>query len=296
MITVQVPGPAQDRPPWKSVAIIASVGFVIGVVWPRLAGVRLGPSLPESPLASSSVSASATPASPAALPSAGPLPVPSASAVAAASGAPPTIPPPSALTVSVMPGTVQSCKTPDGDALKGSDCGKLQGLDGLVLPRLRKLADCPDAAEASGRLPLVIRVDFVHGALSVDLGRGPSVASADALLACAKADLAGANVSRLTHENPRYGVAYTVTFGGGVRVPDGGSPSARPASDALDATALVVWEVAIVRDVPKTGKVLARLQRGTQLHLGPVKDGWYPVQYGDGFASEGWVYRGAIGR
>ncbi len=297
MITVQVPGPAQDRPPWKSVAIIASVGFVIGVVWPRLAGVRLGPSLPESPSASVSGSASSTPAPPAAVPSAAPVPVPSASAVAAlASGAPPTVVPPSAPTAIVTSGAVQSCKTPDGDALKGSDCGKLQGLDGLLLPRLRKLADCPEAADVGGRLPLLVRVDFARGALSVDLGRGPSVAAADALLACAKADLAGANVSRLAHENPRYSVAYTVTFGGGVRAPDGGSPSSRPTSDALDATALVVWEVAIVRDVPKTGKVLARLQRGTQLHVGPVKDGWYPVQYGDGFASEGWVYRGAIGR
>jgi hypothetical protein len=51
-----------------------------------------------------------------------------------------------------------------------------------------------------------------------------------------------------------------------------------------------------VRDAPKTGKVLARLERGTSVHVGPVRDGWYPVKYGDGFASDGWVYRAAIGR
>jgi hypothetical protein len=27
-----------------------------------------------------------------------------------------------------------------------------------------------------------------------------------------------------------------------------------------------------------------------------VNQGWYPVKYGDGFASDGWVYRAAIGR
>jgi SH3-like domain-containing protein len=58
----------------------------------------------------------------------------------------------------------------------------------------------------------------------------------------------------------------------------------------------VEWEVALVRDSPKTGKVIARLPRGSQVRVGPVKDGWYPVTYGSGYSSEGWVYRGAIGR
>src|ERR1700690_4585356 len=82
-ITVHVPGPAQGRPRWKSVAVIASLGFVVGVVWPRLAGVRLGPSLPEAP--SASLSSSASPATPSA-PSA---PLPSASLPSAPASAPP---------------------------------------------------------------------------------------------------------------------------------------------------------------------------------------------------------------
>ena len=49
-------------------------------------------------------------------------------------------------------------------------------------------------------------------------------------------------------------------------------------------------------DLGLTGKVVARLQHGAELQLGAVKDGWYPVKFGDGFGSEGWVYRGAIGR
>jgi hypothetical protein len=294
-INVQVPEPAQDRPKWKSVAVIAGIGFVVGVAWPRLAGVRLGPSLPE-PSAAPSIAPSATlpPSAPSA---SAPAPVASAATPPAiVSSTPPLASAPAGQVVSVASGAVQSCKTTDGDALKGSECGKLPGLDGLVLPRLRKLADCPDAADASGRLPLVVRLDFAHNTLTVDLGHGHNVASPEALLACARTDLAGANLARVAHDNQRYNVAYPVTFGGGGRSTEGGSPPARSAADPADATATVVWEVAIVRDVPKTGKVLARLSRGTQLRVGPVKDGWYPVQYGDGFASEGWVYRGAIGR
>jgi SH3-like domain-containing protein len=63
-----------------------------------------------------------------------------------------------------------------------------------------------------------------------------------------------------------------------------------------DASALVVWEVAIVRDAPRTGQVLARLPRGTKVALGTGQDGWFKVKYGADMSSEGWVYRGAIGR
>jgi SH3-like domain-containing protein len=74
-------------------------------------------------------------------------------------------------------------------------------------------------------------------------------------------------------------------------------PSAAPSVvPAVLKAAQVEWEVALVRDSPKTGKVIARLPRGSQVRVGPVKDGWYPVTYGSGYSSEGWVYRGAIGR
>jgi uncharacterized protein YgiM (DUF1202 family) len=41
---------------------------------------------------------------------------------------------------------------------------------------------------------------------------------------------------------------------------------------------------------------VARLQRGTKVKVGAGQDGWYRVQYGSDFTSEGWVYRGAIGK
>ncbi len=216
----------------------------------------------------------------------------------------PVVASPGAVRINVAHGAVFSCKTAGGEVLKGSDCGAVSGLDGLVLPRLRKLSECPESASTSGKLHLVVRADFARNAVTVDLGRDKGVSTADPLLVCAKSAMASVSLDGVAHDNPRYSVAYTVTFSTFNASP---SPTQSPASPSLpsasvpaaaaDGTAQVEWEVAIVRDAPKTtGKMLTRLPRGTPLRLGPSKDGWYPVKYGDGFASDGWVYRGAIGK
>ncbi len=115
------------------------------------------------------------------------------------------------------------------------------------------------------------------------------------MLACANAALAGAGLASIAHDYSRYTVAYGLTFFSDSQ-PAGTASGVASATGTADGTALVEWEMAIVRDAPKTGKVVARLQRGTALRVGSAKDGWYPVKYGDGYASDGWVYRGAIGR
>jgi hypothetical protein len=303
-LQVQIPGPADDQPSWTRVGVIAAIGFIVGVAWPKLAGVRLGPSLPAD---ATSATASGAPPPAGEPPSAAPTPA-VAAAIATpsiAAAAPTPAPVASSPMLTVSHGAVFSCKTSDGDSLKGGDCGTLPGLDGVVMPRLRKLAECADAAGETGKLHLVAHVDFARGGLGVDLGRGQGVSSPDALLACAKGDVAGASLAGIPHDNPRYSVSYTVTFGGAAGATAGGAESATstpgtpstPASTGpVDGEAQVVWEVALIRDAPKTGKVLARLQRGSQVRIGAAHDGWYPVKYGDGFASDGWVYRGAIGR
>ncbi|HEY6458985.1 MAG TPA: hypothetical protein VIY73_02510 [Polyangiaceae bacterium] len=304
-LSVQIPSPAEDRPSWSRVGVIAAIGFLVGVAWPKLAGVRMGPSLPES----ASTVASGASGAPAAEAPTGPGPSPSPTVPAFAAtpvgGTSAPAAPPSAaavpVSVTVGHGVVFACKSSDGDSMKGGDCGSLPGLDGIVMPRLRQLAACPDAATASGKLHLVVHADFPRGGLRVDLGRGHAVSAPDALLACAKEDMKDAALTGVQHENPRYSVAYSVTFAGGAPPPaaavEGASPSASHAAPSGDgSSAQIVWEVAIIRDAPKTGKVVARLQRGTEIHLGAPKDGWYPVKFGDGFASDGFVYRGAIGK
>jgi hypothetical protein len=290
---VHVPEPAEDRPSWTRVGVIATIGFLIGVAWPKMAGVRLGPSVPDAP---SATAASVAPGGSAAAEPSAPTPATTTSSVPVAAATPlASAPPPSPLSLSVSHGTIFACKTGDGDALKAGDCGTVPGLDNVVMPRLRKLADCAEAAQATGKVHFVVKADFARNTLTVDLGRNPSVPQADPILACAKADFAGAAPGGLPHENPRYSLAYSVTFGSSPAAEPSATASPSAVHVASDATQ-VVWEVAIVRDEPKTGKVVARLQRGTPLQIGPVKDGWYPVKFGDGFASDGWVYRGAIGR
>jgi hypothetical protein len=209
---------------------------------------------------------------------------------------PPAVPSPVNLTVGH--GFVFACLGADGEALKGSACGALPGLDSLVMPRLRRLADCPEAAAANGKLHLVVRLDFARNTLGVELGRTHGVSPAEPLLACAKTALAGTTVNGIAHEKARYSVAYSVTFGSPASSAAPGATAAPRGADegSTDGAAQVAWEVALVRDVPKTGKVVARLQRGTAVRVGAMKDGWYPIRYGDGFASDGWVYRGALGK
>jgi hypothetical protein len=163
---VEMPSLAADTPSWTRVGIIAVIGFVAGVAWPRLAGVRLGPSLPDgasSPLAANSAE--------------------SQEAV-------------------------------------------------------------PDLAKAA--------------AAAIDGGIAPAVALPT------------------------------------VADPPVSSPPMGASTALKDAQ--VEWEVALIRDAPKSGKVIARLPRGSQVRVGPAKDGWYPVKYGGGYSGDGWVYRGAIGR
>jgi SH3-like domain-containing protein len=56
-------------------------------------------------------------------------------------------------------------------------------------------------------------------------------------------------------------------------------------------SAQIVYDTVLVRDEPKTGKVIARLVRGTRVDLLSKKDSWYKIKFEE---REGWVYRGAI--
>jgi hypothetical protein len=297
-LVVEVPPPSADRPAWTKVGVITAIGFIVGVAWPRIAGVRLGPSLPEASSAGTAAASSppeipaartATSAEPPALASA-----PATSPPVPQPAAPPSPPGANAANVTVARGALIACKTGDGGALKTSECGAVAALDGAIMPRLRRFAECPDAASAEGKLRLVMHVDFGRGTVDAEQGRGSTgISQVEALVACARTQLAGIGLGAIPHDNPRYTVAYVVTFAAGR---PGASDTSAPPADPADATAQVQWDVAIVRDAPKTGKVVARLQRGTTLRVGSARDGWYPVKYGDGFTADGWVYRAAIGR
>ena len=115
---VRVPSAEDDRPAWGKVAVLAVVGFAVGIAWPRFAGVRLGPSAPaESIPAASRPSGTGDPASgaaPASLTAAADD-AGSAGATGAATAAGGAAGP----LVTVNRGMVLSCRTSGGDLQKG---------------------------------------------------------------------------------------------------------------------------------------------------------------------------------
>ena len=260
-LTVQLPSPAQDRPSWlgrrchrggrlrRRCGVAPSGGREAGSERARIAG-----RLRERKRASRGgrrVPASVAPAVPVALPS----PV-APSSLASSSLPSSTSPSASAggVRVSVAHGAIFSCKTAGGESLKGTECGVVAGLDGA------RLAATSQARRLSrGGRQQAGRFASSSGPTSRAMpSRWSSVtttaSSSGPLLACAKSALASATLDGIAHDNPRYSVAYAVTFGAACRSrKQGPRPLAGPAIS--DATAQVEWDVAIVRDAPKTGKV-----------------------------------------
>jgi hypothetical protein len=307
-LTIHVPPQDRDGPGWVKVGVIAAVGFVIGIAWPRLVGVRVGPSAPgEAASAAASASAQRAPraeATPAGVTPKGSAsasaPVPASAAVPAASAAagPPSI--------AVQKGAVLTCKTDDGESKKGKECGSLASLDLLVQPRLRKIAQCSAAEGQSGKLSFVVNADFKSGRLGWDVGKSSTVGNVEGVTSCLKTLFAGTALNGVSHDHAKYTVAYTAMLSTEKAADkpdtkDGAGASVEPKAkddDAPAATgeATVAWEVALVRDVPKTGQVVTRLHRGEKVKLGAMKDGWYSIKYGEALANDGWVYRGALGK
>jgi hypothetical protein len=278
-----IPSFADDHPSWVKVSVIAAVGFAVGIAWPRLAGVKLGPSAPEMQNhAAAAASKSADPLdAPAPLPTASVMAPPALSA-AASSGPPPS--------VTVGRGVVLSCTTADGERAKGNACGSVTGFEALAQPRLESLSKCSAAEGVSGKLAVVVTVDFKASRINVDAGKSTTVASPDGLYACLRTAFQGAPLGGVDHDQQRYTVFYAVTL-----TSAGGAATAASASSDSSSVE-IAWGTALIRSAPKTGDIVARLPRGSRVQIGVVKEGWYPIKYGADFASDGWVWREAIGK
>lgn len=306
------PDASLDRPAWGRVGAIAIVGFVLGVAWPRLAGVRLAPKRPGG-----DVAATATPATTAVeataaatAPAEAPPPSPAPNAAPAEPQTPPAVEPTEAPVASafVLRASVLSCKTSDGDAKRGKECGGASALEAAVGPRLRKLpSSCPAAAEATGKVSFVVTADFASKAPTVELGKSSTLTAGDAVLACARSAVAQVALGGLAHDHPR----YVVSFMGERKdekkderpageAPRAEAPASASASSGARAPAAspergaeIVWDAALVRDVPRTGAIVGRLPRGTRVDVRGSKDGWFEVTSGD---VHGFVHRSALGR
>jgi hypothetical protein len=301
--TVHVPSPEADRPSWLRVGLVAVVGFAIGVAWPKIAGVRLGPNAPAEALSAVAAASRAAETTSASASMVTPATAPSATTSAA----------PTPVSITVSRGMILSCKNEDGEALKGKDCGGLAGLDPLVQTRLKRLAQAPVAGDNPGKLNVVLGLDFKNNRISVESGKSSTVKDVDSLKAFVGGEVKSMSLKPVDHLNVRYSVLYIVNIATGTE--GQATPTANATANATATTsasasgsaavvhetlpegmAAVVWETAIVRDAPHTGNIVGHLPRGTKVQLGTVEGGWYRIKFGAGYGSDGFVYRGAIGK
>jgi hypothetical protein len=300
------------------VGIFAIVGLVVGIGWPRVFGIRLGPSAPVSAAEAQSGDRPTDP--PPALPANVAATSPTASGVnpAAMTAASSSAAEAGSSTVDVKRGIIISCKTDTGETLKGTACGSLD-FDAIALPHLKRLSHCPTADGADGKLSVLFGLDFESNKVRVDLGRSTNIENKDTFNGCLSSAFEKVSLGAMAHDNVRYTVSYSVHFAprgsvtpatpGAVGTPTGGgtstgtgtgsatpSTASSPTADVAADSAEVVWQVAIVRDAPRTGNVVARLPRGSTVKIASNQEGWYRVQYGPSFGSEGWVYRASVGK
>jgi len=280
---VKIEVPKDESVRLGRVGLIALAGFVIGILWPRLAGMQLVPRAPveDDPR-------------PAALASASPKPAPSAEALALAPAGKEQEPQaPEADRVKIAEMAVTSCRAAGGPEQK--DCDAI-ALDDVARTRLATLAACPAGLGKTGVLSVGFDLDFEKNTLS-NFRTGQSTSFEDPtaakLVECVAQEFKTATLAGIKHEHTNYTVFYKVEF----------SPEAAPkeqagagGDDVVEASgrATVGWNVALIRKKPRDGEVVARVLSGTNVIVTGRQDDWYRVKY-DGKGNEGWVYRSAIG-
>src|SRR5580704_7236653 len=185
--TVEIPRPGAEQPVWSRVGIIGVVGFVVGIAWPRLAGVKIGPAVPADLRAqvegSASPSASGAPRAGSASSGAS---TSSASAPYASASADADAPPPANQEMVVVgPGKIVKCS--DKKDKKIDDCEKLL-FDPIAVKRLKELAKCPSAVGLSGKISIGFEVNFGKKEVQVSrMKKGTTLPSStlDGIVQCA---------------------------------------------------------------------------------------------------------------
>jgi hypothetical protein len=287
---VVTPSPDKDRLQSGVVGVVAVVGFVVGVAWPRLLGVKVGPDVPTPGANSRVVPSSDKPG-----PSASPAATTSAGAATSA-GAPEEEPGvTNQQTVVVAAGKVTSCKNKKGE--KVDECGKVT-FDELAKKHLDELARCPSALGLEGVVTVAVELNFEKNQLDVQGVKKKSDVPSSTLngvVRCAGDAFKTVELEGIPHTHSRYVLHYELSF-----YPPGKAPpapiepgAAQPDADPGLGTATVKWEKALIRETPDEGKVVARLPQGTRVKLLEQKDDWYRIESSK---AKGWVYRQAIGK
>lgn len=284
---IRIPSPATNRPPWVRVAAFSVVGLGVGMAWPSLAGLRIGPTVPGAEKAVPTATATVAPTAP-------PTNAAPAPAAAALSAAAPRADISTSQRVVVGGGAISRCYK--GKERIEGDCGRV-GFDRVFVSRLEELKGCPAALGLEGTLEVGFDVDFKDQEIRVRRGKKGDLpnSTVNGVVRCVADYVRDVDAGKIKHRHDRYWVDYELRFfpPGSALVTEGSTEAPEGESDSERGVAAVTWDSVLVRDEPATGKRVARLVRGTRVKiLGRRKD-WYRVKLRD---REGWVYRGALGR
>ncbi len=289
-----MPGSQDDSVKFGRVGIIAVIGFAIGIAWPRLAGVKLVPSVPVPAVAAAEASAREL--------TGAPLEPKPAAAVAspAPSAALPDRPPTERVLVSDV--QVASCRNEHGK--RAQSCDRVD-FDRVAREPLRSLSTCPGTEDAAGVLSLGFDLDFEADKIkNIQSGKSTSLEqdNVDRLLACARERFAKVTLAGVTHEQTAYTLFYRLELlspaGSGkesAAEPAGSRGSGTEEGTPASGHATVSWDVALVRAQPaRDGEVRARVLAGTRVVVTGKNGDWFRIKY-DARGNQGWVYRTAIG-
>lgn len=284
-VEVRIPDDTRPGPAWTRIGAVGLVGLLVGLAWPRLAGVRVGPRVPG---ASDEVSTEA----PAAPVTALAEPEPTAAPVLAASK--PVRKPSNKQVVVVGEGNIEHCHK-GTKRVKPEHCGRVR-LDGALAPKLQTLSTCPSAIGLAGQLEVRFDVDFKKNEIVVGAGKKSELpaTTVQGIFTCLRDYVRDVQPDKLPHTFDRYRVGYVLDFYPPGTQPrtEGAEDEAEPDSNEPSGLATVTWDSAPVRDEPSTGKMVMRLVRGTRVKLLSRRNDWYHVKIRN---QEGWIYRGAIG-
>ena len=292
-LKIEVPDQKQETLRFGRVGLIVTVGFVIGILWPRIAGFKLVPSVPSQPAESSSADLTGAPGDAKGAAATAP------SAAPAEPEPPPAEATPNADRLVVGEPQFVACKANGKKQKEGCDSIEF---DRLARPHIQALAACAGADRLVGTLSLGFDLDFTSQTVkAVKSGKSStfSQADTDALVACEKSEFSNVSLVGIAHKHEAYSIFYKVDFPkpDAAKPTAGGEPAGTPPGDVTEASghATVAWDVALVRSsASRDGAVVARVLQGTRITVTGRRGDWYRIKY-DVKGNVGWVYRTAIG-
>ena len=307
-LAVEIPRPGSEHPAWSRVGAIGLAGFLSGIAWPRIAGVRIGPSVPGDLRAQ--IEATATPAgsaAPRAATSGTPAPSGSAAvpvpAPSPAGSADPAAVPANQEMVVVGAGKITRCFEKKDKKIE--DCEKLL-FDPIAVPKLRELAKCPSAMGLEGKMNIGFEINFDKKEVQVAKAKknpGMPSTTVNGILQCAAREFSNVALDEVPHKYRRYTLSYGLTFykpgkhptaaEGGADGADGESAAGATTSETeANGNAVIASDSVSLRKEAKGKEKVGRLVRGTKVKILAKQNDWYKVESG---SNVGWVYRSAIG-